>query len=42
MDWMVIIPSTILIITYLVYFLFSVVLAPLVEELYFRGYLFPG
>jgi len=32
---------TILIITYAMFLLFSVFLAPLVEELYFRGYLLP-
>ncbi len=32
---------TILIVTYLMFLLFNVFLAPLVEELYFRGYLLP-
>ncbi len=33
--------KSILIITYLMFLIFSVFLAPLVEELYFRGYLLP-
>jgi hypothetical protein len=32
---------TILVVTYSVFLIFSVILAPLVEELYFRGYLLP-
>ena len=32
---------SILVVTYLLFFVFSVVLAPLVEEMYFRGYLLP-
>lgn len=34
-------PKTVLVLTYALFFVFSVVLAPLVEELYFRGYLLP-